>query len=128
MLREYLFVVWTSQTGTCFARIGMGIRRGRIRLTPLDESGIRCEIVGAFVNEKCVGYGVVYKPSGILMQLAVAQGFRGRGIGRSILAALSGDRILKTNNVDEELKGTLAFYKACGFEVVLRQFEMVKFL
>jgi hypothetical protein len=32
------------------------------------------------------------------------------------------------NNVDEELQGTLAFYKANGFEVVLRQFEMVKVL
>ena len=62
------------------------------------------------------------------MQLAVAQEFRRRGIGSRILAALSGDEILKTNNVDEELKGTLEFYKASGFEVVLRQFEMVKVL
>ena len=88
----------------------------------------QCEIVGAFVNEKCVGYGIVFKPSGILMQLAVAREFRRRGIGRSILASLSGDKILKTNNVDEELKGTLEFYKACGFEIVLRQFEMMKSL
>jgi ribosomal protein S18 acetylase RimI-like enzyme len=60
------------------------------------------------------------------MQLAVAQGFRRRGIGRKILEALSGDGILKTNNVDEDLRGTLAFYKATGFEVVLRQFEMMR--
>jgi ribosomal protein S18 acetylase RimI-like enzyme len=88
----------------------------------------QCEIVGAFVDEKCVGYGIVFKPSDILMQLAVAQEFRRRGIGRRILASLSGDKILKTNNVDEELKGTLEFYKACGFEVVLRQFEMMRTL
>lgn len=88
----------------------------------------QCEIVGAFVGEQCVGYGIVFKPSGILMQLAVAQGFRRRGIGRRILEALSGDGILKTNNVDEDLRGTLAFYKATGFEVVLRQFEMMKVL
>jgi ribosomal protein S18 acetylase RimI-like enzyme len=86
----------------------------------------QCEIVGAFVDEKCVGYGVVFKPSGILMQLAVAREFRRRGIGRRLLASLSGDKILKTNNVDEELSGTLEFYKACGFEIVLRQFEMVR--
>ncbi|HEV8428608.1 MAG TPA: GNAT family N-acetyltransferase [Pyrinomonadaceae bacterium] len=86
----------------------------------------QCEIVGAFVGEQCVGYGIVFKPSSILMQLAVAQGFRRRGIGRKILEALSGDGILKTNNVDEDLRGTLAFYKATGFEVVLRQFEMVR--
>jgi len=86
----------------------------------------QCEIVGAFVDENCVGYGIVFKPSGILMQLAVAQEFRRKGIGRRLLALLSGDKILKTNNVDEKLKGTLEFYKACGFEIVLRQFEMVK--
>ena len=88
----------------------------------------RCEIVGAFVDAKCVGYGIVFKSSGILMQLAVAQEFRRRGIGGRILAALSGDRILKTNNVDEDLKGTLEFYKACRFEIVLRQFEMIRAL
>jgi len=88
----------------------------------------QCEIAGAFAGEKCVGYGIVFKPSGILMQLAVAQEFRRRGIGRRLLASLSGDKILKTNNVDEELKGTLEFYKACGFEVVLRQFEMMRTL
>lgn len=86
----------------------------------------RCDIVGAFVDGKCVGYGIVYKPSGILMQLAVAQEFRRRGIGRQILAMFSGDAILKTNNVDEDLEGTLTFYKTCGFEIVLRQFEMVR--
>ena len=86
----------------------------------------QCEIVGAFVDEKCVGYGIVFKPSSILMQLAVAQPFRRRGIGRKILSSLSGDKILKTNNVDAELQGTLEFYKTCGFEVVLRQFEMLK--
>jgi ribosomal protein S18 acetylase RimI-like enzyme len=94
----------------------------------VERARNQCEIVGAFVGEKSLGYGIVFKPSSILMQLAVAQEFRRRGIGRSILAALSGDKILKTNNVDEELKGTLAFYKATGFEVVLRQFEMLKAL
>lgn len=86
------------------------------------------EIVGAFVDEKCVGYGIVHQPSGLLMQLAVARAFRRRGIGRRILAELSGDGILKINNVDEELKGTLAFFKANGFEIVLRQFEMSRAL
>ena len=86
------------------------------------------EIIGAFVEDKCVGYGIVLKPSRILMQLAVAREFRRRGIGRRILARLSGDVILRTNNVDESLRGTLEFYKACGFEIVLKQFEMIRAL
>jgi ribosomal protein S18 acetylase RimI-like enzyme len=86
------------------------------------------EIVGALVDGQCVGYGVVYWPDRLLMQLAVAPAFRRRGIGRRILATLSGDGILKVNNVDEELKGTLAFFKANGFEIVLGQFEMMRTL
>ena len=94
----------------------------------VERSRNQCEIVGAFIDEKCVGYGIVFKPSGILMQLAVAREFRRRGIGRQVLAELSGDKILKTSNVDEEWKGTLEFYKACGFEIVLNQFEMMRTL
>jgi ribosomal protein S18 acetylase RimI-like enzyme len=94
----------------------------------VERARNQCEIVGAFVDEKCVGYGIVFKPSGILMQLAVAQEFRRRGIGSRILAMLAGGGTLKTNNVDEELKGTLAFYEANGFEIGLRQFEMVRAL
>jgi len=94
----------------------------------VERASDRCEIVGAFAGETCVGYGIVFRPSNILMQLAVAPEFRRRGIGRRILAVLSGGEILKTNNVDEELQGTLAFYKACGFEIGLRQFEMVRVL
>jgi ribosomal protein S18 acetylase RimI-like enzyme len=92
----------------------------------VERAKDQCEIVGAFAGEDCVGYGIVFKPSGIVMQLAVAPAFRRRGIGRRILAALAAGEILKTNNVDEKLKGTLAFYEACGFEIGLRQFEMMK--
>jgi len=94
----------------------------------VERARNQCEIIGAFVDEKCVGYGIVFKPSNILMQLAVAREFRRRGIGSRILAVFAGDGILKTNNVDEELKGTLAFYLANGFEIGLRQFEMIRAL
>jgi hypothetical protein len=33
---------------------------------------------------------------------------------------------LKVNNVDEELKGTIAFFEANGFELVLEQYEMMR--
>jgi hypothetical protein len=35
---------------------------------------------------------------------------------------------LKINNIDEELKGTLAFYKHNGYNEVLGQYEMIKTL
>lgn len=84
------------------------------------------EILGAYAGEKCVGYGVVFRPTGNLMQLAVAREYRRRGIGSRILAALSGNEALKVNNIDEKLTGTLSFFEANKCKIVLKQYEMLK--
>ena len=81
-------------------------------------------IVGAYVDGNCVGYGVVFTPAANLMQLAVSPVHRRRGIGSRILRALSSSEILKVNNIDEELKGTLSFFESNGFTVAMEQFEM----
>lgn len=86
------------------------------------------EIVGAYVNDECVGYGIVFVPSANLMQLAVAPNYRRRGIGSAILASLETSEPLKINNIDEDLKGSLAFYEANGYKQVLAQYEMIKAL
>lgn len=83
-------------------------------------------IMGAYVDGNCIGYGVVFRPSGNLMQLAVAREYRRRGIGSRILAALSPNEALKVNNIDEKLIGTLAFFEANKFKIALKQYEMVK--
>jgi ribosomal protein S18 acetylase RimI-like enzyme len=83
-------------------------------------------MVGAHVDGNCVGYGIVFSPAANLMQLAVAPAYRRKGIGSRILRALSASDTLKVNNIDEKLKGTLAFFEANGFKVVLEQFEMSK--
>jgi ribosomal protein S18 acetylase RimI-like enzyme len=81
-------------------------------------------VVCAYVDEKCVGYGVAFRPGASLMQLAVAREYRRRGIGASVVSALQREvsDSLKVNNVDEGR----GFYEAMGFEMVLEQFEMVK--
>jgi ribosomal protein S18 acetylase RimI-like enzyme len=81
-------------------------------------------ILGAHVAGNCVGYGIVFTPAANLMQLAVAPSHRRKGIGSRILRALSAGETLKVNNIDEELKKTLAFFESNGFKVVLEQFEM----
>lgn len=87
-------------------------------------------VVCAYVDEKCVGYGVAFKPGTSLMQVAVAPAHRRKGFGSKIISALqsevSATESLKVNNVDEELKEAMAFFEAIGFKVVLEQFEMVK--
>ena len=85
-------------------------------------------IVEAYVDDKCVGYGVVFVPSANLMQLAVSSQHRRKGIGTAILAALEDSASLKINNIDDNLTAALAFYKANGYKQVLSQFEMMKSL
>lgn len=83
-------------------------------------------IAGAYVNDECVGYGVVFVPSANLMQLAVSPTHRRRGIGSAILASLETSGPLKINNIDEEMQGALAFYEANDYKHVLSQYEMIK--
>lgn len=89
-------------------------------------------VVCAYEDEECVGYGVAFKPWSSLMQLGVAPAHRRKGIGSRILSTLqrevSATDSLKVSNIDEELKGSLAFYEANGFKMVLEQYEMVKIL
>lgn len=85
-------------------------------------------IVAAYVNDECVGYGVVFVPPASLMQLAVSPAHRRRGIGSAILAALETPERLNINNIDEDLTAALAFYEANGYKQVLGQYEMVKTL
>ena len=92
------------------------------------ERVVERTILGAFAGDKCVGYGIVFRPSGNLMQLAVAREYRRRGIGSRILAALSPNEALKVNNIDEKLTGTLAFFEANKFKIVMKQYEMLKSL
>jgi len=85
-------------------------------------------VICAYVDARCVGYGIVFKPAARLMQLAVAPTYRRKGIGSRILSALQDEvgESLKVNNVDEELKGTIAFFEANGFKLVLEQYEMMR--
>lgn len=92
----------------------------------VDRVASAREILGAYAGEKCVGYGVAFRPAGNLMQLAVAREYRRRGIGSRILAALSTGEVLKVNNIDEKLTGTLAFFEANKFKIALTQYEMKK--
>ena len=94
----------------------------------VDRISTDRDIVGAFVNDECAGYGVVFVPSGNLMQLAVAPNYRRRGIGSTILASLETSEPLKVINIDEDLKGPLAFYEAHGYQQVFEQYEMIKTL
>lgn len=94
----------------------------------IERIGSERSIIGAFVDDVCVGYGVAFSPAVSLMQLAVSPEHRRRGIGSAILGALEGSKTLKINNIDEDLTAALAFYEAKGYKQVLSQHEMMKTL
>lgn len=98
----------------------------------VERIGSESAIIEACVDDRCIGYAVVFRPAANLMQLAVAPSHRRQRVGSAVLAALqrevSATESLKVNNIDEELTGSLAFYKANGFKLVLHQFEMIKTL
>jgi len=85
-------------------------------------------IAAAYLNDECVGYGIVFTPSANLMQLAVSPRHRRKGIGSALLAALEPPERLKINNIDEQLTNALEFYKVNGYKQVLGQSEMMKTL
>jgi ribosomal protein S18 acetylase RimI-like enzyme len=86
-------------------------------------------MLGAYLREQCVGYGIVSPSSGDIPQLAVAQTHRRQGIGSALLRALEGqiapDKTITMNNIDSSSKETLAFCQAHGFNPVVSQFEMM---
>ena len=76
-----------------------------------------------------VGYGIVDKVTGDILQLAVDCRYRRRGIATAILQDLqnqSKKSSLTVINVDEKDEGLNAFLKQMGFHVYLTQYEMVK--
>ena len=85
-------------------------------------------IMGAYADEACVGYGVVFVPQMNVMQLAVSSEHRRQGIGSALLVALEASGPLRIINIDEDLKGTLAFYEHNGYKQVFGQYEMIKTL
>ena len=94
----------------------------------VDRAANERIIMGAYTDDACVGYGVVFVPQMNLMQLGVSPPHRRQGIGSALLASLGASGPLKIINIDEDLKGTLAFYEHNGYKQVFGQYEMIKTL
>lgn len=89
-------------------------------------------ILGAYLEEKLVGYGVVFLRSGTIVQLAVDKNYRRRGIASTIIGEIrkrvAENTKLRISNVDECTEGIGKFMQKCGFREFISQFEMVKTL
>src|SRR5678816_3618840 len=89
-------------------------------------------VVGAFDGDEVVGYVVFSAGVGRVSQLAVRPDHRRRGIATRLLSAMKADAPpgynLQVVNIDAGLAGAVEFFRSCGFEVILEQFEMRKVL
>jgi len=96
------------------------------------RKSLRKTILGAFFEEKCIGYGVLFQNSGIIAQIAVAREFRRSGAASMILHAMQNlvkeNKHLRASNVDESLTGAVEFLRQRGFIETLSQLEMIKTL
>jgi ribosomal protein S18 acetylase RimI-like enzyme len=93
----------------------------------LPDTSIVKTILGLYLDEKLVGYGIVFRNSGNVSQIAVAEEFRRRGFGKIILGELQKhtEKPLQFSNIDEKARGVLAFLDSNGFRVLTRQHEML---
>lgn len=76
-----------------------------------------------------LGYGILHKQNGTLMQLCVAQNARRNGIGTAILSQLASvcsAQEIRIVNVDDTCKPAVHFLEALSFSVFAKQWEMQK--
>ncbi len=87
-------------------------------------------ILGAFLNERCVGYIVFSSGLGRIAQFAVDTSCRKLGIGDRLLMEMQADLAegskMQVLNVDSSMTEAVEFLLSRGFERVLSQFEMIK--
>lgn len=77
---------------------------------------------------RIIGYGIIEKRTGDIPQFGVSRKYRGKGVGKSIIAALiNGSEAEKAAvlNVDERSEEVRDFLVSSGFEHYVSQYEMV---
>ena len=88
-------------------------------------------VLGAFDDDKIIGYAVLSPSQGDLTQLAVAPEYRRNGVG-SILFKTAMERnqakILKVINVDSDCSSLIEFLEHRNMAISSRQYEMNKIL
>lgn len=84
--------------------------------------------VEAKLDGQTVGYGIIFKQTGSIAQIAVKPEYRKQGIGRAILNRLAQSSeapSLSIINIDSRSAETLNFLYNSGFENSLAQYEMI---
>ena len=83
--------------------------------------------LGVFLKNELVGYGVVFRESNKLVQIAINEKYRRNGYGKVLLSELQKrvEKPLIVTNVDTNASGVLGFLEANGFYKTISQYEML---
>ncbi len=88
------------------------------------------QILGAFINDRLVGYIIFSSIFGRVAQLAVEKGARRRGVASALVQGMRSKTAdgfsLQVINIDKSLASAMEFFKKIGFYERLSQFEMTK--
>lgn len=78
-----------------------------------------------------IGYAILNKTGGTIMQLCVSENMRGQGVGKALaakLAAVSAAEELRLVNLDASCVQAARFLEATGFDLFVKQWEMQKLI
>ena len=94
-----------------------------------QRSVAKKEILGAFYDDRCIGYSMFYVDSGLISQLAITKEYRRRKIASKLISDMQNrvpsDKNLRFGNVDEGLKDFENFAESANFKKTFSQFEMI---
>ena len=96
-------------------------------LASVERAKTGHQLLGAFDNEKLVGFAAYVPTTGRVKQLAVHSDHRRKGIGTALLRFIqqnTGATQLVITNVDENYEPAIMFLQALGFQVFLALYEM----
>lgn len=114
---QHIQTFWDKQTSWQFS-----IESVKRKLSPKI-------LFGAFIDDKCVGYSILYQSTGTISQIAVEKEFREKKIATMLLAEMQKyiekDKKLRFSNVDRELNSLIRFAGSLDFTPTISQFEMI---
>lgn len=123
-IRQIEKPVWTDLESFCD-----GIPSWQFSNESIGRKLAPTNFFGAYLDDKCVGYSVLFPTSGVVPQIAVDKKHRQQQIASMLLArmqrATEQNKKLRLGNVDEDLKSVLKMAEHLGFKRTISQIEMI---